>query len=204
MKKMVVLWTLAIGFFAWDMVLAQSPRSICGFELGRHISEYTETVKMDTALPLRYNEFLHQVEIEESPYFKSGLITFGNCKDPGRILRIKLKYADSTKKFYEKLLKRYKEHFGDPQEYRGDSFQILIAWKWSFVDGNDQISLTLQHNSKDQEEKMGNSVKMTMTNYMEEERNCYKKKHSDTNQKLQKQKMKMLKDKLNWDMLIPK
>ena len=204
MKKMAVLWTLVIWVFTIDIALAQSPRQIGGFELGRNISEYTQKVKMKTSLPIRYNEFLRQVEIEEMPNFKSGLITYGDCAAPGRILQIKLKFADSTKKFYETLLKRYKERLGEPAEYRGDSFQILIAWKWSFVDGNNRISLTLQHNTKDQEEKRGNSVKMTMTNYMEEERNCHGPKHPGANRGLHKQKREKQKEKLNWDLLIPR
>lgn len=204
MKKMAVLWTLGVWVLICGVAWAQNPRQIGGFELGRKISDYGRMVKMNTALPIRYNEFLRQVEIADTPNFKSGLITYGNCAVPGRIVQIKLKYTDTSKSFYETLLKRYKQRFGEPTEYRGDTFQILIAWKWSFVDGDDRISLTLQHNTKDEEEKKGNSVKMTMINYMEEERKCHDQKQSNASQGIQKQKRKKQREKPNWDLLIPR
>ena len=49
----------------------------------------------------------------------------------------------------DELLERYKVNLGKPDEWRGDPFNILIAWKWSFTDkdGNN-ISLILQHNAR--------------------------------------------------------
>ncbi len=63
----------------------------------------------------------------------------------------------------------------------GDPFHIMIAWKWSFTDkdGNN-ISLILQHNTRDEEEKQGNAVKMTMWNLMLEEERCFEKKYPET------------------------
>jgi hypothetical protein len=31
----------------------------------------------------------------------------------------------------------------------------------------------MQHNTKDEEQKMGNAIKLTLTNQMEKERNCH-------------------------------
>ena len=173
-----------------------------GFELGQDIAKYADMLKMETAFPIRYNEFLNQVEIKENEMFKSGLIAYGTCAKPGRIVRIKLKYADSSRKFYKALLKRFEDRFGNPSEYRGDSFQVVIAWKWSFVDSqNNRISLVLQHNTRDEEEKMGNAVKLTISNHMEEERRCFDKKQPKSEYTPRAKKSK---EPLNWDLLIPR
>jgi hypothetical protein len=93
------------------------------------------------------------------------LVTYGSSIEPSRIVRLKFKYADNSKRFFDELLKRYKANLGKPGEWRGGPFHIVIAWKWSFTDrdGND-ISFILQHNTRDEEEKQGNAVKMTLWN----------------------------------------
>lgn len=70
--------------------------------------------------------------------------------------------------------------FGEPDKWRGDPFHVVVAWKWSFVDkdGND-ISLILQHNNRDEEEKMGNSIKLTMWNLMQAEERCFEKQSTE-------------------------
>jgi hypothetical protein len=133
---------------------------------------------MDTALPIRYLESLMEVEAKEIKGYKTGLVTYGSCIEPSRIVRLKFKYADNSKRFFEELLKRYKSNIGKPDEWRGDPFHIVIAWKWSFrdKDGNN-ISLILQHNTR--EEKKGNAVKMTMWNLMLDENRCFEQKHPE-------------------------
>ena len=92
---------------------------------------------------------------------------------------------------------------GKPDEWRGDPFHIMIAWKWSFTDkdGNN-ISLILQHNTRDEEEKQGTAVKMTMWNLMLEENRCFEQKHPETsgppNFKYKDP------DSVNWKPLIPR
>lgn len=150
------------------------PLSIAGFRLGRPIEEVSEKVIMETALPVRYMENLQEVEIVPIEGFKSGLIAFGTCRKPSSIVRIKLKYADGSLNFYEELLKRFKQKFGEPDEYQGDPFRVFISWKWSFKDQNqNHISLVLQHNLKDEDEKIGNAVKLTLHNQLEEDARCY-------------------------------
>jgi hypothetical protein len=116
---------------------------------------------------------------------------------------LKFKYAHASKRFYDELLKRYKAQLGDPDEWRGDPFRIVLAWKWHFTDENgNRISLILQHNIRDEDEKEGNSVKMTMWNLVLEEERCFEKKYLDT----MKPELLNLRDKavVNWDLLIPK
>ena len=185
--------------------LAQAPHEVGGFVLGRHITVYNENVEMDTALPVRYAEYIKGVEIKDVDGFKSGLIGFGTCDAPGKVLRIKLKYSDGSKKFYEKLLKRYKKRFGEPDEWRGDPFHIVLAWKWSFTDKDDnRISLIAQHNTRDTEEKMGNAVKLTMSSQVDKEAACFEKKHAGFRGKEEKKGNKKKMSPKDWERFIPR
>lgn len=182
---------------------AEVPHELAGFVLGGEMNDYKDLLKLDTILPIRYFETLKEVEIKEIEGFKTGLIIFGTCSEPWKVVRFKFKYADSSKKFYNKLLKRFKKRFGEPNEWRGDPFHIVLAWKWSFTDkDNNRISLILQHNTRDQEEKKGNSVKMTMWNLIEKETLCHEKKRAETGKKSPKTGRKS--KKIDWNIFIPR
>ena len=206
MKKIVILTLTLLIFCVPAMTRAQAPHEIGGFALNRNIEEFKTRVIMDTALPVRYAENIEEVEIKLTQGFKSGLIAFGTCDKPGNIVRIKLKYADSSKQFYKDLLKRFKKRFGEPDEYRGDPFHIAVAWKWSFTDQqNHRISLILQHNSKDDQEKKGNAVKLTNTTLMEEDLLCYKRKQLDYRERLRQREWKAVKPKdSGWELFLPR
>ncbi len=194
---------ILVGFWP-GLILAQAPHQVGGFVLGKHISEYKEFLKMDSMMPMRNRTFIHEVEVAELEGYKSGLIWVGNCADPGRIVRIKLKYIDSSRRFYNELLKRYKKGFGEPSEWRGDPFHIVIAWKWSFVDANNKtISLILQHNTKDEEEKIGNSVKLTIWDLINEEQRCAEQKSADMQKSSRKKERGEKSKSIDWDRLIP-
>ena len=204
-KFMVVV--LALLFFSMaGIAQADAPHGIGGFMLNQDIKKLEDRVIMDTALPVRYAENIEEVEIKYTQGFKSGLIAFGTCEKPGNIVRIKLKYADSSKQFYKDLLKRFKKRFGEPDEYRGDPFHIAVAWKWSFTDQqNHRISLILQHNSKDDQEKKGNAVKLTNTTLMEEDLLCYKRKQLDYRERLRQREWKAVKPKdSGWELFLPR
>jgi hypothetical protein len=204
MKKTIILGVIGIITLVLNpSYAAEAPHELAGFVLGDEMNDYKDRVKLDTILPIRYFETLKEVETKEIEGFKTGLITFGTCSEPWKIVRFKFKYDDSSKKFYNELLKRFKKRFGEPGEWRGDPFHIVLAWKWSFTDkGNNSISLILQHNTRDQEEKQGNSIKMTMWNLIEKETRCYEKiraeaaKTSSTTSRKSK--------KIDWDTFIPR
>jgi len=196
---------LALFLFS-GICLAQAPKQVGGFILGSNISEYQDKLNMETALPIRYRECLTEVEIKKREGFKTGLIAYGNCAVPGRIVRVKLKYADPSKKFYDALLERFKARFGESIEWRGDPFHIMIAWEWSFTDSNNnKITMVLHHNTKDAEEKLGNAVKITVTNLINQERLCFQKKHPKFRDKnRQHQKRTTAPGRLDWDRFIPR
>jgi hypothetical protein len=206
MKNKLVFGLALLLLSAPGMTRAEAPHQVGGFALGRNIEEYKDRVIMDTALPVRYSENMEELEIKFTQGFKSGLITYGNCAQPGHIVKIKLKYADSSKEFYKNLLKRFKKRFGEPGEYRGDPFHIVVAWKWSFVDKqNQRISLNLQHNSLDTEEKKGNAVKITNTTLVEEDGLCYKRKQLDHRAILRQRKWKAVNpESTGWDLFVPR
>ena len=206
MKKRLLFVSIFTYLWAAGICLAgEAPHQVGVFVLNRNIADFKDYVIMETALPIRHMEDIEEVEIKPIKGFKSGLIAYGTCAAPGHIVRIKLKYRDSSKAFFENLLKQIKKKYGEPVEYRGDPFHILIAWKWSFTDKEDnRISLTLQHNSQDAEEKKGNAIKLTMTNLIEEDQRCHKTKALDHREKLRQRDWKVMDPGLSgWDLYVP-
>ena len=177
MRKMMFVFCFFTVLFPYYSVHAKFPVHLGGFLLGDDVSNYHHLIDMETCRELPFNEYLEEGQIIPQPGFKSGLIAYGLCRDLKKILRIKLKFSDSSKDFFETLLKNYREQLGPPDEYKGDPFQTMIAWKWSFVnDQNEKSSLILQHNIMVDDEKIGNSVKLTLTSRIDEERDCFLKK----------------------------
>ena len=207
MKKILVIAAGAALFFCFAEVspAAEAPHQIAVFKLNSNIADIKDYVIMETALPIRYQENIEEVEIKPLAGYKTGLISYATCAAPGHIVRIKLKYKDSSKKFFEKLLQQTEQKFGKPDEYRGDPFHIVISWKWSFVDkDNHRISLILQHNSMDTEEKLGNAIKLTMTNLIEEDQRCYNVKALDQREKLRQEGKMMTTELTGWDLFVPR
>ena len=191
---------LTIIIFSFILIPALSaagnaPKEIGGFKIGEDIAKYTQ---------VESSNYLKEVVITDWYGFRKGIISYGICAYPGKIVRINLKYEDSGKNFYKKLLQEFKARFGEPAEWGGDAFGILFKWKWRFVDGNNEIvNLVLQHNLKDHRENIGNIVKLYYPAREEEERLCFNKKcelwKSDKEQaEVEKRKQ------MNWDYLIPK
>ena len=207
MKKILFFSTILAFLWVTGICLAgEAPHQVGVFVLNRDIADFKDYVIMETALPIRHVENIEEVEIKPIEGIKSGLIAYASCTAPGHIVRIKLKYQDSSKKFFEKLLKQVKKKYGEPEEYRGDPFHIFIAWKWSFIDKDGKrISLTLQHNAQDPEQKMGNAVKLTLTNLVEEDQRCYKQKGIDPREKLRQRDWKVVDPGLTgWDLFVPR
>jgi len=205
-KKLFVLTNLVFLWIAGICLAGEAPHQIGVFVLNQNISELKEYVIMETALPIRHMENIEEVEIKPMKGIKSGLIAYVTCSAPGQIARIKLKYKDPSKKFYEELLNQIKKKYGKPDEYRGDPFHIVLSWKWSFVDKNNQrITMTLQHNSLDTEEKIGNSIKLTNRSLIEEDLKCYRVKALDQRQKLRHRDWQVMTPGLSgWELFVPR
>jgi len=183
-----------------------APRSIAGFALGEDIGGLRDSVRMESLLPLRHEEYLQEVEIQPLQGFKSGLIIYGSCAAPGRVVRIKLKYADASRQFYDALLEKVTKRWGKPTAYDGDPFHIVIEWKWVFsdADGN-RITMHLGHNDRDVEEKFGNTLKLSLISAIEAERACYLGQHPEVSQRESSQPIRP--DALtadDWQRLVPR
>ena len=151
MKKFIIVCLNITALFTFGICQAgDAPHQIGVFVLNENISKFKDYVIMETALPIRHMENIEEVELKSIKGIKSGLIGYATCAAPGQIVRIKLKYQDPSKKFYEELLKRIIKKFGKPDEYQGDPFHIVISWKWSFSGkNNERITMALQHNALD-------------------------------------------------------
>ena len=169
MKFFFVLPVLMILLspFAANANTTRVPHEVGGFALGSKVSRYPEAMQ---------SNFLKEMVVTDWHGFRKGIISYGVCKYPDTILKISLKYADSSEDFFEDLLSKYKKRFGDPQQWKGDSFGILRIWKWNFVDGKGRaVSLILQHNLRDPSESIGNMVKLSYPEMLEAERLCFNK-----------------------------
>jgi hypothetical protein len=204
-KRIMAMALAAVLAMEASGAAGEAPRSLAGFTLGRPIEEASDRLIMGTTLPVRYMENLQEAEIQAMEGFKSGLIAFGTCRKPNVIVRIKLKYEDGSIEFFEELLRRFKKKFGDPDEYQGDPFRVFISWKWSFADASgNRISLILQHNLHDEEEKIGNAVKLTLHNRLEEDVRCFEESRKDgPERRRQRQEPAVRSAAKAWDRFIP-
>ena len=207
-QKLFVLCSVILLISAPDIGRAQTqaPHRLAGFVLGGNMADYRDRVQEDTTLPIRYFESLKEVETVPLKGYKTALVIYGTCIKPDRILRLKFKYADSSRAFYEELLKHFKDLYGDPDEWLGDAFHTVLAWKWSFIDENkNRISLILQHNTLNEEEKEGNAVKLTLWNLMSAEARCFEDRsnqapaNQNQNQTLDLEKP----SSIDWNWLVP-
>jgi hypothetical protein len=178
MKKYPLLVLISLFFLLAPASHAKAPHELGGLVLGENISAHQDLVIPGTAMAVYEKGLCEEVQIKPPKGFKNGSVQYGVCADHGRIVRIEFKYADGSKKFFDSLLNNCKKKFGAPNEYKGDSFQVFIAWKWIFFDeNNNRITLKIQHNTRDEEQRLGNVIKMTMTNLVDEERACWRKKY---------------------------
>jgi hypothetical protein len=150
---------------------AGAPASAGGFRLKSNIDQYTFS---------GHENYLKEIIITDLAGFRKGFITYGTCERPGEILRIKLKYENRSYKFFEELLKKYREEFGSKPKFDGDQFGNVKAWKWSFTnEDNQRVTLELQHNLKDTEESIGNMLKLSLPDLMDEERRCFNRTYPE-------------------------
>ena len=180
---------------------AEVPKTVAGFSLGSNIEEYDQLCIDDTAVPMRDALFLTEVNIEPDlvPGVRGGSLSYGNCKHPGEIIVIKLKFHDRSEKFFEVLLDMYKDAFGKPDEWKGDAFHTIMSWQWNFEDDGERVELLLSH-SKDLEFRPGVSIKMTLRSSWLEEYECYEEGNKGPKNK---NKVKSYKD-LDLSTLVPR
>jgi len=196
MKYFTAATLIIIALLSFTSVAAyNTPTEIGGFKLGEFITDYPQ---------VEYSEYLKEVVVNDWHGFRKGIISYGTCAYPGRIVKIRMKYQNSSKNFYDELLKKYKSKYGKPTEWKGDAFGVLYIWKWRFVDkDNRRVNLILQHNLQNDNENVGNMVKISFPELMEEERFCvidfFEKNKTAEEKETIKQRMKP-----DWDYMLPR
>ena len=201
MKKIAFMLCFFALIFYHSTAQAKFPVHLGGFALGGDTAAYQNSINMESCREIPFKTYLGEGRIIPPPGFKSGTITYGLCDKKNKILRIKLKFKDSSRPFFKKLLREYKEQLGQPDEYKGDPFHTLIAWKWSFTNNKkEKISLILQYNNVIGDEKMGNTVKLTLMSQLKKERACFKKNFPKKRRKPDKTRMD---SKAMWKMFVP-
>lgn len=192
LRTLILAAIFQIIFSAGTVSAIEIPQEIGGFRLGEDITEYSD---------IEYSNYLKEVVVTDWHGFRKGIISYGICASPGKIVRISMKYENSSKDFYETLLKKYKKKFGKPTIWGGDAFGILSKWKWVFIDEkNHKVNLILQHNLKNHNENIGNSVKLYYPEREKEERLCFIEQceiNKSEEQVLERKEM-------NWDYMIPR
>lgn len=193
--KSELILCLAIIFFPSLACAVDAPVEVGGITLGSSIDTYPDIIS---------SNFMKEVVVTDRHGFRKGVISYGVCKYEGEILKIKLKYNDKSKSFFKTLLTKYRKKFGPPDSWNGDSFGLLHIWKWHFNDKDqNRISLNLQYNAKDPNETIGNVVKLSYPDRIEEERICFMQMCDQANEKTDKKFKKEL-EKTDWSYLIPR
>jgi hypothetical protein len=173
----------------------EAPSEIGGFKLGEDITEYED---------IEYANYLREVVINDWHGFRKGIISYGTCAYPGQIVKIRMKYEDSSKKFYEELLAKLKQQYGKPTEWNGDAYGILYVWKWRFTDSeNRRVNLILQHNLGDDSENIGNVIKLSLPEREEEERLCFIEFCEINKTSAEKARVQQRLEP-NWDYMLPR
>jgi len=195
LPRAALVISLLISFSLTDAQSEETtpPLSAGGFTLNSSIENYEFE---------HLGNYLDEVIFTGLKGFRKGFITYGTCQSPGKILRIKLKYQEKSTSFFNDLLTRYREKFGDNPSFDGDPFGNVKSWKWSFIDEQGRrINLELQHNLRDTDESIGNMVKLSMPELMNEERLCFNRLHDNDDDSVTKPSEGP--DHFDWDALIP-
>lgn len=173
---------------------AQVPISIAGIALGSNVTSYPAII--DT-------NFMKEVVVTDWHGFRKGTISYGICLNVDTILKIDMKYEDKSKKFYNTLLGKLKAQYGEPDIWSGDSFGVKHIWRWDFTDkDNNRVRLKLQYNGKDSNETIGNMIKLSYPDKIDDERRCFMEMCHESRMQLDVTRLEELK-KSDWSHLIP-
>ena len=144
--------------------------------LGHDIEKYRHLIGTERTGPIPDTPFLSEAHLlpEAIPGVRGGSLTWGNCANKDKVVRVKLKFHDRNHAFFEELHEEYVDAFGKPKSYKGDSFRNVIAWEWEFIRDGERVTLLLMW-SRDRSMRPGVSIKMTLASLVEQEYDCFKR-----------------------------
>lgn len=186
------------------------PREIAGYRLGTNIKAYEGRITSEGAFTVRLRPYLKEAAVSVPEGFGSGYVVYGACDAPGTIVRVKVKYEDDRRAFFDRLLEALKKQYGVPSQYVGDPFQAYVAWKWVFdVSKDEKISMILSHyDGDDEEHTQGNALKLSLTSQIARESRCYEsqRRHEqlgDRKEELKAPSMDPQADTATWRRWVP-
>jgi len=184
-RKILFFLLLCLCFTSTAYAKSDLPLTIAGITLGDHISSCEEMCVEDTAIALRDEMYITEINIDRGqlPGVRGGTIGVGNCFAPGTIVRVKIKFQDRSEELFEDLLDLYDKKLGKKRTWQGDAFHIIQSWQWVFTgEKGEKVEILLTY-SRNPEFRPGVSVKMTLRSLYLKELECWKKKHEKEHEK---------------------
>jgi len=177
MKRLFVsLFVLAAVFSAVNAWCeTKIPREVAGLILGSDVKDNAQRLDMSKAMPLWDMPYLTRANILPTKGFRGGYVLFGNCANPGKIVRIKLKYKDKNPGFFQKTGKTLTTRYGDPKPMISDQGGLYLGMAWKFGDHKTGVTaLLLEHAAGDDAESSeGNAIRLTDNALLAQEQACY-------------------------------
>lgn len=157
------------------------PTELAGLRLGQSVDACAGKLMPKSVDRALYRPYLGIMPAAPVQGYRSGYVEFGLCAAPGRIVRIKMHYADDSLEFYNRVLAALKKRYGEPREWRGNAFGTLRTWKWGLTapDG-EPVSLILMHyEGTDGAFTEGNSIRIAATGRVAQEQRCHEARDRD-------------------------
>lgn len=174
MKRMAVFCLALVLGWAGGVLAANGPRELAGLRLGDTVDAAGSRLA-DGGRTRECRRFgLSTVAVAPVDGFRSGYVDIGECAVPGRIVRIKMHYADDSLDFFNTILAALKKRYGEPVQWRGNAFGTLRTWKWGVAaaDGT-QVSVILMHYAGDDGTfTEGNSIRIAVPAWVRQEQQC--------------------------------
>lgn len=155
------------------------PMELAGIRLGQSVEAMGSKLVASGAGPYSFQRpYLGIMPVAAVPGYRSGYVDYGLCAKSGRIVRVKMNYADDSLAFFNHVMAALKKRYGEPKEWRGNAFGTLRTWKWSLKAADGQpVSLILMHyEGEDGAFTDGNSIRIAATGMVHEEERCQAEK----------------------------
>lgn len=198
MKKLLIACIILAGLAVTAAHAEEPPSTLAGITLGDDFAKYEELCRMEFYGNSSDILFLKDAPLKHGAIHgvRGGDIYTATCAHPNKVVRIKLKFVDRSKRLFDDLLKRYKKKYGDPDSYKGDAFRNVIVWEWIIKNGERTVNLSLTY-SVDPEFRPGVTVKMTDVTLLQDDYKCYLSKTPP-------KKRKGMRHGINLDDFIPR
>lgn len=154
-----------------------APVSVAGFRLGDDISRYQALCDVEQGRAIPDAPFLLEACLYPQALngIRGGSLIYGSCANPGKVMGVKIKFAEMSKRLFKNLLGRYTKRFGDPTAYKGDPQRSVVAWEWDISGSEGRHVKVLLMYSTDPATRPGVSIQMTDHSLLELEFTCYRK-----------------------------